>query len=95
MVAPIENWAELTGTVREVSPRADAPGVSELRLAVDEARDVAGFPNLLTEAPGGELAVCVDDDSLGAIEPGTRVRVRAQRAGPRTVVAHADGPIAC
>lgn len=95
MVAPIENWAELSGTVREVKPRPGVPGMSELRLAVEEARDVEGYPNLLTEAPGGELAVSVDTDSLAAIEPGARVRVRAQRAGPQTVVAHPDGPTAC
>ncbi len=94
MVAPIENWAELSGTVRDVRPRPGVPQMSEMVLAVDEARDVEGYPNLLTEAPGGELAVAVESDRLGGIEPGSRVRVRAQRAGPATVVSHPEGPTA-
>lgn len=91
MVRAIENWADLGGTVREIRPRQGVPGMSEVVLAVEEARDVEGYPNLLTEAPGQELVVSVDTDSLGEIGPGTRVRCRAQRADPRTVVADPRG----
>lgn len=92
MVRAVENWAELRGTVRAIRPRPGVPRMSEVVLAVDEARDVEGYPNLLAEAPGQELAVNVDTESLGDVEPGARVRCRAQRADPRTVVADPAGP---
>lgn len=88
----IENWADLRGTVREIRRRPGVPQMSDVVLAVEEARDVEGYPNLLTEAPGQELAVSVETEKLGGIEPGAEVRCRAQRADPRTVVAHPDGP---
>lgn len=91
MVRAIENWAELRGTVRDVRPRRGVPHMSEIVLDVDAADDVEGFPNLLTEAPGQRLAVAVDSQSLGHLQPGAGVRIRAQRADPRTVVAHPDG----
>jgi hypothetical protein len=94
MVQAIENWAELKGTVRAVKPRQGVPRMSDVVLAVEQADDVEGYPNLLTEVPGQELAVSVDTESLGDLEPGVRVRVRAQRADPQTVVAHPEGPTA-
>lgn len=94
MVRAIENWAELRGTVREVKPRRGIPQMSDIVLEVEESHDVEGYPNLLTEVPGSELAVSVDTESLGEVEPGTRVRVRAQRADPQTVVADPEGPTA-
>jgi len=94
MVRAIENWAELKGTVRAVKPRQGVPQMSDVVLEVEESHDVEGYPNLLAEAPGSELAVSVDTESLGDVEPGARVRVRAQRADPQTVVAHPEGPTA-
>jgi len=90
MVQAIENWAELSGVVRDVRPRPGSQGMSEVLLAVDGVRDVEGFPNLLTEAAGQELAVGIRTDRLSGVEPGARIHCRAQRAGPRTVVAHSD-----
>lgn len=92
MVRAVENWAELTGAVREIRPRPGVPGMSEVVLAVDGAEEVEGYPNLFAEAPGQELVVSVDTASLGDVEPGATVRLRAQRAGPRTVVAAPEGP---
>lgn len=91
MVRAIENWAELTGTVREVRPRQGVPDMHEILLAVEGAADVEGYPNLLGDAPGQELAVSVDTEKLGNAEPGARVRLRARRAGPETVIAHPEG----
>lgn len=87
MVRAVENWADLTGTVRAIGARPGVPGMSEVVLAVEEARDVEGYPNLLTEAPGEELVVSADTADLDDLEPGARVCLRAQRADPRTVVA--------
>jgi len=90
MVQAIENWAELSGVVRDVRPRPGVPGMSEVVLAVDGVRDVEGYPNLLSEAAGQELAVGVQSGGVAGVEPGARIHCRAQRAGPRTVVAHPD-----
>jgi len=92
MVRAVENWAELRGTVREIRPRPGVPRMHDVVLAVDEARDVEGYPNLLTEAVGQDLVVSVDSASLGDLEAGAKVRCRAQRADPRTVVADPEGP---
>lgn len=89
----MENWAELGGTVREVRPPAGDSPMSELVIQVDQADDVEGYPNLLSKTPGQELTVAIraeNPDDLG-IEPGAKVRCRAQRAGPGVVVAHPDG----
>lgn len=91
MVRAIENWAELGGTVREIKPREGVAQMSDVVLAVEAAEDVEGYPNLLTDAPGRELAVSVETEKLGGIAPGARVRCRARRADLHTVVAHPDG----
>jgi hypothetical protein len=92
MVQAIENWAKLSGTLREIRPpQGDSP-MSELVIQVDRADDVEGYPNMLSDTPGRELAVAVraDDPSDLGVEPGASVHVRAQRAGPDVVVAHPD-----
>jgi hypothetical protein len=94
MVRAIENWAELVGTVRAVRPREELPQMSELVLAVEEANDVDDYPNLLADAPGRELPVMIETEKLAGIEAGGRVRLRARRGGPETVVGHPDGPSA-
>lgn len=87
IVKAIENWAELSGSVREVRHRA--AGRSELLIAVERAEDVAGFPNLLAGTPGRELAVSVATDAVErmGLRGGDAIVCRAQRAGPRSVVA--------
>jgi hypothetical protein len=93
MVQAIENWADLSGTVREVRPRPGVSQMNELVLEVEQADDVEGFPNLLVEAPGSEVAVAIEAATLQAagVEPGAKVRCRAQRAAPNVVVGHPEG----
>jgi hypothetical protein len=93
MVQAIENWADLSGRLREVRPRPGVPQMSELVVEVEEAEDVEGFPNVLAEATGRELAVAIETEKLKqtGVGPGDRVRVRAQRASPSVVVAHPEG----
>ncbi len=97
MVQAIENWAELAGTLREIRPPAGDSPMSELVIQVDRADDVEGYPNMLSDTPGRELAVAVRADNPGdlGVEPGASVRVRAQRASPDVVVAHPDDVSSC
>lgn len=91
MVRAIENWAELAGTVREVRPHEGIPEMSDLILSVERADDVEGYPNLLADAPGQELAVMIETEKLADAKPGERVRCRARRGGLETVIAHPSG----
>lgn len=47
----IENWADLSGTLRALRPREGAPGMTEILIAVEEARDVDDYANLLPPRP--------------------------------------------
>jgi hypothetical protein len=93
MVQAIENWADLSGTLRDLRPRPGVENMSELVLHVDRADDVEGFPNFLAETPGRELEVAIRNDALPPEPPpaGTRISLRAQRAAPDVVVAHPAG----
>lgn len=90
MVQAIENWADLSGGVREMRPRPDAPQMSEIAIEVERADDVEGFPNAFADAPGNELTVAIETERIeqAGIQPGDRVCVRAQRASPSLVIAH-------
>ncbi|HET7506767.1 MAG TPA: hypothetical protein VFJ53_00260 [Solirubrobacterales bacterium] len=92
MVEAIENWAELSGTLRDLRPRAGASEMTDLVVAVDAAEDVEGFPNLLSDAPGQELTIAVRNEALppDPLAPGEKVSLRAQRAAPDVVVAHPE-----
>jgi len=93
MVQAIENWTDLSGTLRDVRPREGSPGMTDVLIAVEEARDVGDFPNLLTGTPGQELAVAIETEAVPRLRlrPGDAIVCRAQRASPQTVVAHPDG----
>lgn len=87
MVRAIPNWAQLTGAVREI--RHLDGGRSELVIAIERVDDIPGFPNLLVRFAGNELAVTVRSEALrrAGVRKGDAISVRAQRAGPRAVVA--------
>jgi hypothetical protein len=92
MAQAIENWAELAGTLREVRPPDGPSQMSKLVIQVHKADDVEGYPNLLADTPGRELAVAIKTAKLDDldVQPGAEVRCRAQRASPDVVVAHPD-----
>lgn len=93
MAQAIENWADLSGGVREVRLRPGAPEISEIAIGVERADDVEGFPNAFADAPGSELTVAIETDRVeqAGVQPGDHVCVRAQRATPSLVIAHPDG----
>jgi hypothetical protein len=91
MVRAIENWAELTGIVREVKPRPDVPQMSNVVLAVERADDVEGYPNMLADAPGRDLTVSIETEKLGGVAPGAKVRGRARRDDLEIVTVHPHG----
>ena len=46
MVIIIENWAKLKGKVLSFSPNAGLNGFYIMRLRLDQAEQIEGFPNL-------------------------------------------------
>ncbi|MGB9374833.1 MAG: hypothetical protein WCA82_11810 [Jiangellales bacterium] len=97
MVQAIENWASVTGAVRDVVPSDRGPDWRTLLLDVDPAEvdDVDGWPNLVRGQVDEDhrLAVMVRaaqlDESI--VAPGQYVRCRARLAAPGQVIAHPDG----
>lgn len=92
MVAMVENWSRLEGTVVAVAPAADLAAFSVVQVEVSAVAAVASFPNLLAETAGTRLNVYVANDLAGrlALAPGQRVRGRVRRGGPTRIFAHPD-----
>jgi hypothetical protein len=93
MVAIVENWSDLSGTVREVAT-ADAGGLASVVLDVDKVAAVAGYKNLLDEVADTTVRISVRDDALRRTElkPGDHVVCRTRTAGPGRLFAHPDHP---
>lgn len=87
MVRAIPNGAQLYGSVRDI--RFVTAERSELSIHVERADDVAGLPNLLARAVGHELTVIVKADVVRhlGLDIGAAITCRAERTGPRSVVA--------
>lgn len=87
MVQVIENWADITGTVRAVEPSDKGPTYRTLILDVDTVTDVPGFPNLLSDTPGTTLAIIIPGPDPA---PGTSLKARVRRASPFEIFANPD-----
>lgn len=92
MVQAIENWADLTGRVKEVRPHPELPGYSVASVDVDSVRNVEKYPNLFEWAPKQTIEVNVPSDKAGEIKEslGKTVSLRVRKAGPTAVFAHPD-----
>lgn len=88
----VENWADVTGTVRSVTPDARRAGFVDVELVVERIADVAGFPNLLGRGSPATLDVLLREEVVHrlGISVGVRLRCRARLAGGRAVFAHPD-----
>jgi hypothetical protein len=86
-VQPIENQADVTGTVRTVVPRTDLQGYYSVSLDVESVAAVADYANMFEWAKGQSIAVNVPADRVSAdrLAPGQRVTWRVKRTGPTSV----------
>lgn len=97
MVQVVENWAEVVGTVREVSPsrRGDDWRVVVVDVSSGHVDNVGGWPNLVRSQVNDEkrLTVTCPASSLAGrnVTAGQQVRGRARLAGPGQVMAHPEG----
>jgi hypothetical protein len=83
----VENHAVIAGTLRDVCPCPDRPGFVKLRVDVDAAHPVEGWPNLLERNVGETVDVLARHDSDHAkLQPGP-VRLRVKKGGPTTIFA--------
>ncbi len=94
-VSIIENWSEISGTVVSVTPSLELGGFESVEIAVEDVKDVPGFPNLLTDAAGKNLMVLMPADLVSrlAIHAGQRITCRVRRGGPDKVfvnIEHVD-----
>ena len=72
----VENWAQVSGTVRDVSAHPTLAAYAVVNLDVESVADIAGYPNLFREAAGQTLAVSVPREGAVAlgIAPASRRR---------------------
>lgn len=97
MVQVVENWAEVVGTVREVSPsrRGADWRVLVVDVSTGHVDKVGGWPNLVRSQVNEEkrLTVTCPAAPLASrhVTSGQQVRGRARLAGPGQVLAHPDG----
>lgn len=90
---PIENAAQISGTVRDVRPNDLGERYVDLVLAVERAEDVGEIPNLLGQTVGHELAITTEAEHVGrlALQPGAPVVVDAELRGPGAVWSRPGG----
>ncbi|MET0908011.1 MAG: hypothetical protein ABWZ99_00970 [Ilumatobacteraceae bacterium] len=92
MVQMVENWAELTGTVRSIVGSDKGPGHRTVLVEADTITDVEGYPNLLEAKVGDVVPIIVRHDVLdrSGMAEGCHVHGRVRKATPFDVFAHPD-----
>lgn len=97
MVQVVENWAEVVGTVRAISPsrRGQDWRVVVVDVSVGHVDNVGGWPNLVRSQVDDEKCLSVTCPAAAltdsGVTPGRVVRGRARLGGPGQVLAHPDG----
>lgn len=64
MVSIIENWASIQGEIKSVSSHPGSKGYLEVDLALKEALDIDGFPNLAKADEGNTIHINVKPEQL-------------------------------
>ena len=92
MVRAIENWTDLSGAVEHVGPAPDRDGFVRAAIRVTGAHDVAGSPNLFSDAVGEvvEVLVPVASAEVAGLRAGAAVSCRVRRADATTTFSHPD-----
>ncbi|OBC13756.1 hypothetical protein A5784_30955 [Mycobacterium sp. 852013-50091_SCH5140682] len=91
MVQVVENRTDIEGGIRSRAPHPTLDSYDVLAVAVDDARPVEGYADLLSARVGSVLDLNVKrtllpDGDIG----GWRVRCRAYVAGPGEIFAESD-----
>lgn len=91
MVAIVENWAVIIGTVMGIVHGGMAPDTAGLDVRIERIEAVHGYPMLLTQKPGDRITISVPDDKVddGLLNAPIEVRVRRGR-DPSVVFAAPD-----
>lgn len=87
MVQPVENWADVSGSVVQLHELAEDDPFVEAEIHVDAVMPVPGFANLFAWAPGQQIRVRIPRDHahrLG-LETGQWLECRVQKSGPQQV----------
>jgi hypothetical protein len=89
MVNVIENWSQVTGTIRTIEPDPELPDHVLLTVEIDSVDPVQResgehFPNLLARTLDQtvELTLRADAAARGDVRPGKRISARVQLFSP-------------
>jgi hypothetical protein len=88
MVQAAENWADVEGVVRDVTPDPSRPGWVMASVDVRSADAVEGFPNMLAASVGSSIRLGIrEGEANGSVAPGVTIKARARLAAPRLAFA--------
>lgn len=89
MVAIVENWALIIGTVMGIAQAGMAPDTAGLEVRIERIEPVQGYPMLLTQKPGERITISVPDDKIGdgMLNGPIEVKVRRGRDPSRVFAA--------
>jgi hypothetical protein len=84
MVQIVENWADLTGIIREVQPDRRVADHLALGIEVIAVTPVAGFPNLFADAVGTTIPITVRATTgvTANLPIGGTIHCRVRKTGP-------------
>ena len=88
----VENWTDIEGKVVSCAPSEELPGFHMLELAVEKAREVEGFANLLNQTVGHTLTVFIRADlaALDDCRPQAEAVCRVRRATNKRNFVHPE-----
>ena len=76
--------------MEETGPSDVSEDFVRVKLAVNHAKPVEGFANLLEDAKGQTLTVEVPKAAAGQLKSGEKLSFRLRRAGNKKIFAHPE-----
>jgi hypothetical protein len=85
-IQPVENQADVSGTIRALVERQDLPGYYTASIEVESTTAVANYPNMFTWAVGKSIDVNIPAAMVGSgeVATGQHVAWRVKKTGPTT-----------
>jgi hypothetical protein len=82
-VSIVENWTQVVGEVLHLEAYSEAPGFVAVTMEVHSLRAVAGYANLIEQAPGTTLEVLFPQDLVDHLNlsVGDVLSCRVRKAG--------------